>query len=335
MTDNNNTTTNTNMDQPTMLDLFNLIAKCATKEDIGDISSRINIHVRETNEKMQNINTNLEVVAMQASDNSDRIEMLEANIEQLKQDQLKNNLCISGVPPGLINGDNTSDIVIKIASKLNVEITRNQFSSYAVANNKFIIVRFYNIKYKQMMQNKIRVKRSLMVEEIFTNTSNSQIYLNDHLTPYWNKLYLMARTAKKDGKLASATSHGGKIRARKSTNDAPITITHEKMLFKLIHMEYDDTSTESIQHNDDSIASNASASTSTSRQINTKDTKNQSQKNKDKTNELKQQKPRRNNKPGTSKTITNEQTSSDTNKGTKRKRGSAGSEQSSPKKLKE
>lgn len=260
MSNSNNDKTNTEMCQPTMMDLYKLMTKCATKDDLETVSTRIEKYTNETNEKIQHIQAEVDNISTKTNHNNDRIEMLEASLEQMKQDQLKNNLCISGVPVELVNGENTSDIVIKIASKLNVEITKNQFSSYAVANNKFLIARFYNLKHKQTLQNKIRAKRSLMVEEVFGNKSNSQIYLNDHLTPYMNKLFLAARTAKKDGKLASATSHGGKIRARKSTNDVPITITCEKQLQTLIDMEFGDTSTESIQHDDDYM--NTSASTS-------------------------------------------------------------------------
>lgn len=90
-----------------------------------------------------------------------------------------------------------------------------------------------------------------MVEEVFKMKLNSQIYLNDHLTPYFNNLYLIARTAKRDGKLASATSHGGKIRARKNANDAPIVITSENQLQTLIEMESGDSSIDSIQPVDD------------------------------------------------------------------------------------
>lgn len=58
--------------------------------------------------------------------------------------------------------------------------------------------------------------------------------MNDHLTSYFNGLYLIARIAKKEGKLASASSYGGKIRARKSVNDAPSIIYTEKQLKELI-----------------------------------------------------------------------------------------------------
>lgn len=98
-----------------------------------------------------------------------------------------------------------------------------------------------------------------MVEEVFATTSNSQIYINEYLTPYFNRLFLIARTAKRDGKLASASSFGGRIRARKSIDDAPILIVSESQLQALI--DADDTNTSISQQHAQELM-NSSHSTS-------------------------------------------------------------------------
>lgn len=245
-----------------MRDLFNILK--ATKEDIGGISERLDTLTNETNAKIQHIQTSVEAVTLQSSENSDRIDRLEASIEQIKQDQLRNNLCISGVPPEMINGNNTAELVIQIARKLNVELAKGQFSSYAIVENKFIIARFFNIKHKQQLHNKVRAKRSLMVEEVFDFASNSQIYLNDHLTPHMNKLFLIARKAKFAGHLASVSSLGGKIRAKKRASDAPTVIVSEKQLQTLIQMDDSVASVDSIQLVDELFTSNTLSSSSTS-----------------------------------------------------------------------
>lgn len=92
-------------------------------------------------------------------------------------------------------------MVIAIAKALKVDILQAQFSSYAVAHNKFVFVHFFNLKHKQLLLNKIRFKKSLLVEEVFGDKSNSQIYLND--------------------------------RARLSNNDAPTSILCERHLNEL------------------------------------------------------------------------------------------------------
>lgn len=77
-----------------------------------------------------------------------------------------------------------------------------------------------------------------MVEEVFgAARSNSQIYINEHLTKYYNKLFLMARTAVKQNKLESATTSGGKIRVRIAKGDVPIMISNENQLQSIIGLD--------------------------------------------------------------------------------------------------
>lgn len=264
--DNNNTSTPSKMPEPTMSDIFQLLKCVASKEDILDIKSQITASNTETTEKIESINRRISIAEEVNADQASKLEMLEANIEILKQDQLKNNICISGVPPEKFSNDNkTNEIVISIAKALGAEFTHTQFSSYAVAKNKFVIVHFYNLKHKQILLNKIRIRKSLMVEEVFGIKSNSQIYLNDHLTPYFNNLYLIARRAKKEGKLASASSYGGKIRARKSTNDAPSVIVCEKQLQLLIDDNGDSSNNSIMYVSNSSIADTSSPTRVSSR----------------------------------------------------------------------
>lgn len=232
----------------TLNDLAMLIQRNATKEDIDSIvTARLNEYQHKTDLKIDAIQNKVETAAEMNTDNTNKIEELQSTVEMLKQDQLRNNICISGVPPDQIIDGNTSDIIIKIANVLGVKIMPNQFSSHPVASKKFIIVNFYNYSHKQQMHIHIRARKSLMVEEVFKSKSNSQIYLNDHLTPYFTKIHLLARNAKKEGKLFTVSSYGGKIRVRKNQNDLPIVIESEKQIQTLIDMECADSSIDSIQ----------------------------------------------------------------------------------------
>lgn len=232
------------MPEPTIADVFNLLQNNATKEDMDDIKERIDSFKSTTNEKIDDIEQRVTATSAQTAEHADQLVQIQAAVELLKQEHLKNNICISGVPPNLIKDGNTDDLIIQIASKLSTEITKFHFSSYPIANNKFIIAQFNSYAHKQQLLRRIFVKKSLMVEEVFQGQSNSQIYLNDHLTPYMNRLYLLARKAKKEGKLASASSFGGKVKARKSADDAPVLITTEKQLQSIIDTEQIDLTDE-------------------------------------------------------------------------------------------
>lgn len=246
---NNSPSTESKLSQPTIADVYELLTKCASKNDLTNITKQIQSFTTETTNRLQVVDEKIEEIATTSSRNTDRIDSLEATVESLKQDQLKNNLCISGVPPEILNNIDSADAVIAIAKALNVELNVHHFTSYTIANNKFIIVQLYNIKHKQGMRNRIKIKKSLMVEECFNGASNSQVYLNDHLTPYFNSLFVMARKAKIEGKIASVSSYGGKIRVRKLASDSPTIVTTEKQLIALINHECDLTSdTDSSVH---------------------------------------------------------------------------------------
>lgn len=251
-----NGTDNTNIAQPTIADLFKLMQDI--KNDTETTKTDLISYAKATNSNFEMVHSRIDDIDSFTANNRERIESLEVSIEILKQDQLKNNICISGVPMDQIVNANTKDIVIAIAKTLGVELSSANFASYPIAKNKFIIVNMYNIAHKQLLLNKIRTKKSLLVEEVFKIQSNSQIYLNDHLTSYFNKLYLIARTAKKEGKLASASSYGGRIRARKSKEDAPSIIYTEMQIQKLVDKRNDNQSNTPGQLISDSSESNTS-----------------------------------------------------------------------------
>lgn len=237
--------------QPSLLDVFNLVKTCATKDDIDELTQKIATHTKTTNKKITDLNVRVDHIASSSETNTECIEQLETNIEILKQNQLKNNICISGIPVDIVQSMDTAEIIVTIADVLGMQLNRSNFNAYTVANSKFIIVHMFNIKEKLALVSIVREKKSLLAEEVFGQTqSNNRIFLNDHLTPYFNRLFVLARKAKAEGILASVTSYGGKIKIRKSNNDIPIIIYTEKQLQECIGVDGDISS---ISLNSDSV----------------------------------------------------------------------------------
>lgn len=84
----------------------------------------------------------------------------------------------------------------------------------------------------------MRIKKCLLVEEIYPQEkSNNQFYINDHLTPYMNDLFITAFKAKKEAKLFSVSSWGGKIRVRKTRDDQILTIMDRSQLDEIINLD--------------------------------------------------------------------------------------------------
>lgn len=159
--DNNSTNTK----EPSIMDLFTLMQ--TIKDDTQEMKANVSSYTATTNSKLDEVNHRIDNVTDHSAENRQKIEKLEESIEILKQDQLRNNICISGVPAEKVMNANTKDIVIAIAKKLGIDLSPNNFTSYPVAKNKFIICNMYNITHKQSLLNKIRVKKSLLVEEVF------------------------------------------------------------------------------------------------------------------------------------------------------------------------
>lgn len=258
---NNDQTTKTKNAEPTIADLFSELQKLASKNDINHVSDEIKSFYAQSKDRFENIETKMSTIEQTHNEHNDAITELAVNVEQLKQDKLRNNIRISGIIPDW-DGD-CKGLVMKIITKLNVQATVNDFTTYTTANNKFVIVSFYNYVHKASLLNKMRVKKSLMVEEIFPSAkSNSQLYFNDHLIPYFNELFITAFKAKKNGTLCSASSWGGRVRVRKSQSDPPIVINTMAQLEYILNADTSDQNNEmSIEETDSATASTSSQPT--------------------------------------------------------------------------
>lgn len=229
---------NNQMPEPTIADLISLIGNIPNKSVFVEMQNRVLALAEDNKNRINGVEQQVASVSSTVAQNTDRISQLEYTIQSLQQDKLRNNVCISGVP--LDDNTDINEAIVRIAATLQVALRAIDFTAYTAANNKLIIVSFNNYTHKQMLLNKIRAKKSLMVEEVFgAIQSNSQIYINVHLTKYFNNLYLMARLAIKQGKLTSATTSGGKIRVRKYEGDIPVIITDQKQLQTIIDMAAD------------------------------------------------------------------------------------------------
>lgn len=254
--------------EETLSKIASLLGETAKKDDIDGLKTQI---TNFTNEEIVKLRNTVSEVESKASVHQDQISLLQANVEILKQDHLKNNVSIAGIPVDLVDNSNCAEIIINIAAKIGVELSNHQFTAHTVANRRFVIVQFYDLKYKQMIINQLRMGKKLIVKEVFANASmnNAQIFVNDHLTPYFNKLYMMARNAKKEGKLHTVSSYNGKIKVRKHSDDLPILITNESQLQLLINMEASDI-VDLSSDNSQLVGESNNASTSTRKSEKTK-----------------------------------------------------------------
>lgn len=180
---------------PTIKDLMDLMLKHrneASKEN-SSLHTKLDQQKEEFLKSIKLIKTDITSLIKTDVNHSKRITTIESEINVLKQEKLKNNVRISGIPHDFEVDIPT--LVINIASILDVTITPADFIAYKTKAGSFIVVQFnvFNIKHK-LLQN-MRLRKSLMLEEILDTSSNSQIYLNDQLTPYYAKSHHQNHTS--------------------------------------------------------------------------------------------------------------------------------------------
>lgn len=176
-------------------------------------SDTINDYIHSNDTRMGNVESNLD-------SHSNRLDTLELKIEQLsdhaasvynsneilKQNLLKNNLVIVGIPKDY--GDDTNQIMFNIAAMLKVKLNRNDIVNSYRINNSYsglIVVRFATMERRnEILHNKQRLPITLGdIFEVNGDTGAQQIYLNPHVTPHFGKLSTKARLAMKEKKIFS------------------------------------------------------------------------------------------------------------------------------------
>lgn len=125
-------------------------------------------------------------------------------IELLKQKPLNTNLRIVGIP--LRKEENLSEIVVKIANTIGVQLRTEDIESTYRTPGRAIIVRFNNEDIKYEILKAKAQKKALVIDELELGLVNgeSEISINHHLSPYFASILYLARQAIKRGEAASA-----------------------------------------------------------------------------------------------------------------------------------
>lgn len=186
-----------------------------------------------------------------AATDTGRIDSLSIQLEILKQDRLRNNIRLTGLPPQAFNS--TIDTVMRIVDLLKIQLLPSDFVAYSDRNKSSILVQFDNHAHKRYFMDSMRKKSELLVEEILDVHSNSKVYCNDQLTPYFASLFQKAWQAKKDKLIHSASSLGGRIKIKKTENSNFINVHSEMQLSDVI------ANTESLEMSHHSISESPSS----------------------------------------------------------------------------
>lgn len=115
------------------------MAEPTIQDVLNAINERHNQTEKEIETSLQSIKGEIEDIKQETTNNKYRLSELEKNIEILKQDKLKNNIKISGLPN--IKFDPKS-LVYSICNLIDIELLDDEFNAYQTRNGNFIIVQF-------------------------------------------------------------------------------------------------------------------------------------------------------------------------------------------------
>lgn len=216
-------------------------------QKINDIHSEVGVH-----------NERIKILENYAATDSHRIDTISYQLETLKQDRLRNNLRLTGLPPPAF--ENTRDTIMKIVTVLQLDLLPSDFIAYNDRNKSSIILAFDKYAHKRYFMETLRSRNGVMVEEILQVQSNSQLFCNDQLTPFFANLFQKAWQAKKNKQLYSASSMGGRVKVRKTENSNFVIIESEQHLIDIIenidNSAPAETSSNNINESPSSLPSN-------------------------------------------------------------------------------
>lgn len=236
-----------------------------TNKKIDDINQALSDKITAISSDVAAHGERLGTLESYAAADNRTIQSLSKEIERLKQERLRNNLRITGLPSDAIG--NAIKIVMKIVGLLRIELLPCDFNAYSDRNKSSIIVTFNSYSLKRCFTDAIREKRVILVEEILPDLkSNAKIYCNDQLTPYFAELFQKAWKAKKANKLIAASSLGGRIKVRKYEFSEYIVIETEYQLNEVIDIDSQTDSTAPNNTNESSNLVNDKTSTTTHRE---------------------------------------------------------------------
>lgn len=143
-----------------------------------------------------------------------------------EQRKLRNNVSIIGLSP--IPNENLKKTVNDLCTFLRVPLGDGDIDdAYRVTNNRsnMIIVKFRNFTTKLSLlraktANKMHVSDIRSSAGVSADASNGQIFINSHMTPPISRMLQRARSAVKDGVIASCWITGSALML-KATKDAP------------------------------------------------------------------------------------------------------------------
>jgi hypothetical protein len=224
---------------PTILDLYNLmVVQGKQLQQLTRDNETLAAHLQSIEEKLTASQKVVQFLKEENQALKKHVDDLQFDVYEMKQEQLSNNLVISGAGT-LVEGKSLTENLEEIAANLGktLDVTNiNDIYTIRRRSGTQLVVKFARAQQKMEIMDQLRIKRR------DAQTSGAQfplanLFFSDHLTPYFENLWYRCRLLKKKSSLAHAWTKMGKLFVRKEEGGHAIRICNINDLSK-IYSEY-------------------------------------------------------------------------------------------------
>lgn len=159
------------------------------RNDIGSTLNNIRNDISKCNSAISAVETNT----------SNKFSYLEIQNNSLHRRLNRCDIIINGLPAAL---ENLPECVKKIASYCKVAVTDGDINSiFYINQGRSVVAKFNSVKIRDGIMKEYFKTKSLTLADVIGGEILSRVYLNDHLSPAANKLYILAKRLLKQKKI--------------------------------------------------------------------------------------------------------------------------------------
>jgi predicted RNase H-like nuclease (RuvC/YqgF family) len=209
-----------------MLDLYNLMKQQGLHlQQLTKDNENLSARLLAIDEKLTISQKEIQQLKQENTTLRNQVTSLQLDVNELKQEQLSNNLVISGTG-ALQKGLSPLQNFQKIVNVLEIDVETKDLSDIYTIRRKSgeqLVVKFV------CAQGKIEVMDKMKTARREAKDSDAQfllenVFFNDHLTPYYENLWFRCRALKKKSTLAHAWTKMGKLYLKKLEGGAAMRI---------------------------------------------------------------------------------------------------------------
>lgn len=213
------------------------------EENSADVSRTLDsiqtslINVAKLEDRVVKVEKNIEILARKSNDclsggiiNSNKIELVQKRCDILENYAYQANCEIRGIPT--VQNENLFKIVNLIATKIGFELNNSQIKyihrTYSLKQPKPIVVEFISKFIRNSFLECFRLhgkNGKIYAKDVAATTTNSQIFIAEHISSWKKKLLSDCKLLKKDFNFKHVWVKFGKIYCKLEDDSIPVKIS--------------------------------------------------------------------------------------------------------------